>query len=112
MISLHNVTVSRGGKKLFENFNFTIKAGEHWAIQGNNGSGKTKLLELIAGLLHPSSGKVDYGFISTNDWQERYALRQRFIQYIPAHALQRFLGGYHDLFYQQRYYSMGDTPLP
>jgi molybdate transport system ATP-binding protein len=112
MIDLHNITVSRSGKKLFENFNFSIKPGEHWVIQGNNGSGKTMLLELIAGLLHPSSGCVNYDFIPGGDWQVRYDLRQRLIRYIPAHALQIFLSGYQGLFYQQRYYSIGDTTIP
>jgi molybdate transport system ATP-binding protein len=112
MIDLYNITVSRSGKKLFENFNFSIKPGEHWVIQGDNGSGKTMLLELIAGLLHPSSGGVNYDFIPGDDWQERYDLRERLIRYVPAHALQTFLGGYQGLFYQQRYYSMGDTTIP
>jgi molybdate transport system ATP-binding protein len=112
MIDLHNITVSRSGKKLFENLNFSIKPGEHWVIQGNNGSGKTMLLELIAGLLPPSSGGIKYDFIPGHDWQERYDLRQRLIRYIPAHALQIFLSGYQGLFYQQRYYSMGDTTIP
>jgi molybdate transport system ATP-binding protein len=112
MIELHNITISRSGKKLFENFNLEIKPHQHWLIQGANGSGKTTLLELIAGVLHPQAGTVRYDFIQGDDWHERYLQRQEKIRYIAAHALQTFLSGYHGLFYQQRYYSIGDTHIP
>lgn len=112
MISLHNITFSRSGKKLFEDLSLEIKPGEHWIIQGENGSGKTTLLELIAGVLHPQAGNVTYDFIEGDDWHERYLQRQQKLRYIGAHALQTFLSGYHGLFYQQRYYSIGDTQIP
>lgn len=35
-----------------------IGAGEHWVLYGPNGSGKTKLLEIITGYLYPSMGSV------------------------------------------------------
>ena len=112
MIDLHNITVSRSGRKLFENLNFKIAPGENWVIHGANGSGKTTLLEIIAGAIHPLSGEVKYSFIQGDDWEERFHERQEKIHYIPAHAIQTFLNGYQGLFYQQRYYSMGDTHLP
>ena len=112
MIELHNVTISRFGRKLFERFNLTIHPNEHWVIQGANGSGKTTLLEILLGNIHPSEGEIKYSFVHGNDWQERYNSRQQNIHYIPAHALQVFLSGYQGLFYQQRYYSMGDTNIP
>jgi molybdate transport system ATP-binding protein len=34
------------------------------------------------------------------------------ITYIPAHAMHNFLGGYTDLYYQQRYYTIGDERIP
>jgi molybdate transport system ATP-binding protein len=112
MIELHNVTVSRFGRKLFDQFSLTIQSNEHWVIQGANGSGKTALLDVIAGSLLPSTGEIKYSFVHADDWQERYNARQQNIHYIPAHALQVFLSGYQGLFYQQRYYSIGDTNVP
>ena len=112
MIELANIIVQRGLKILFSDFNFKINAGENWVIRGRNGSGKTTLLHLIAGVLHPTSGKISYDFIQTSSWDAWYQLRMEKLHLIPAHSLQTFLSGYVGLFYQQRYYSIGDTELP
>ena len=37
---------------------FTIRRGEKVAVIGRNGSGKTTLLRLLAGIIHPSSGRL------------------------------------------------------
>lgn len=49
LIDLRNVRVCYGGVAVFENLNWTVREGEHWAIYGPNGSGKTTLLRLIVG---------------------------------------------------------------
>ncbi len=112
MIQLKDITILRGNRRLFNNFNFEIQPGEHWVVQGANGSGKTSLLQLIAGLLHPTSGHVHYSFIKGTDWETLYRQRQEKLRFIPTESLQTFLNGYEGLFYQQRYYSMNDTELP
>ena len=112
MIHLSDVTVSRMGKMLFDNFNLQITPGEHWVIQGNNGSGKTLLLQLIAGVVHPQYGHVAHSFIHGDDWDSLYQQRQEKIHFIPTQWLQAYLGGFNGLFYQQRYYSMDDTAFP
>jgi molybdate transport system ATP-binding protein len=112
MIYLKNISVTKAGKKLFENFSFAIKPGEHWVIQGRNGAGKTLLLQLIAGAVHPQSGEVRHTFIAGHDWDSLYRQRQETIHFIPTHWLQVFLTGFEGLFYQQRYYNIDDTALP
>ena len=44
------------GKKILDSINWTVQAGEHWAILGPNGSGKTTLLKLASGYLWPNAG--------------------------------------------------------
>lgn len=109
MIRLKNITIRKGGLTLFERFSLDIKSGENFVIGGRNGSGKTILLELIAGHHTPVEGNIEYDFISADDWQERHSLIREYIHFIPTHALQVFLTGFHELFYQQRYYSVGST---
>lgn len=62
-------------KKLFNEFNLTIKKNEKIAIIGKSGSGKTTLLNLIIGFLKPMSGKVylNNKILSSKDvfdWQQ------------------------------------------
>lgn len=111
MIQIHNAVVIKSGQELFTNFNWTIQSNEHWVISGANGSGKTILLEMLAGMHHTSRGCVEYSFIHGTDWDERFAQRKKYIHYISAHAIQSLIHQ-DDLFYQQRYYSMGDERTP
>lgn len=48
----------RGGREVFSGLDFAIEAGEALAVTGANGSGKTSLLRLIAGLLIPTGGTI------------------------------------------------------
>lgn len=48
-------------KILFSGLHFEVKRGEHIAIMGDNGSGKTTILKIITGLLDSDSGYVQLG---------------------------------------------------
>ncbi|MBR0824663.1 heme ABC exporter ATP-binding protein CcmA [Bradyrhizobium manausense] len=48
----------RGGREVFAGLDFHAVAGEALAVVGRNGSGKTSLLRLIAGLLVPAGGSI------------------------------------------------------
>ncbi|MBW7965596.1 heme ABC exporter ATP-binding protein CcmA [Bradyrhizobium sp. BR 10261] len=52
------VTCVRGGREVFSGLDFEAVAGEAMAVVGRNGSGKTSLLRLIAGLLIPAGGRI------------------------------------------------------
>lgn len=58
MIILNNICKEFADKKLFENLNLTIYDGEKIGIVGNNGTGKTTLLNIIAKELLPGTGTV------------------------------------------------------
>src|SRR5581483_10935675 len=48
----------RGGREVFAGLSFEAPAGAALAVTGANGSGKTSLLRLIAGLLIPAEGSI------------------------------------------------------
>ena len=52
------LTCVRGGREVFSALTFEAAAGELLAVTGRNGSGKTSLLRLIAGLLTPAEGSL------------------------------------------------------
>lgn len=59
MIDLKNVSFSYPNSRLLlQNVSFSIKEGEIVALVGHSGCGKTTILNLIAGILLPSSGTV------------------------------------------------------
>lgn len=56
----HDIDKSFGGLKALSKFSFEVKAGEILGLIGPNGSGKTTLFNLISGLFHPDSGKIEF----------------------------------------------------
>ena len=57
-LSGHGVACVRGGRQVFAGLDFSAVSGEAVAVVGRNGSGKTSLLRLIAGLLIPAGGTI------------------------------------------------------
>ena len=57
MLSLRNICKKLGNFALTD-INIDIQEGEYFVLLGRSGSGKTQLLELIAGLSIPDSGEV------------------------------------------------------
>jgi heme exporter protein A len=52
------VSCVRGGREVFSGLDFEAASGQAVAVVGPNGSGKTSLLRLIAGLLAPFGGSI------------------------------------------------------
>ena len=61
VLSLQDVKKSFGSLLLFEHLNFEIKRGEHVALIGNNGTGKTTILKIINQILPCDEGNVKIG---------------------------------------------------
>jgi peptide/nickel transport system ATP-binding protein len=54
----HGLSLTRGGKRLFSNLDIEIAAGEVLALNGDSGTGKTSLGDVLLGLLPATSGRV------------------------------------------------------
>jgi ABC-type branched-subunit amino acid transport system ATPase component len=58
VLSVRSVTMAFGGVVAVSNASFEVFPGETVAILGQNGSGKTTLINVISGVLKPTSGEV------------------------------------------------------
>lgn len=61
VLSVQNLSKAFGERTLFENISFELKRGEHVAIIGDNGTGKTTLLKILNELLPADSGSFTLG---------------------------------------------------
>lgn len=57
-LEIRDLECVRREEAVFEHLSFTVAAGTVLQILGTNGSGKTSLLRLLAGLAQPSTGEI------------------------------------------------------
>ena len=81
-IFVRDVTFTYPNKNapVLEHVNLTIRHGQTVGIVGTTGAGKTTLVDLILGLLHPDSGSICYG---EQDIQLDYTAWLKHLGYIP-----------------------------
>jgi len=61
VLTIDNLSKSFGSNTLFTGLSFDIKRGEHIALIGDNGTGKTTILKIINDLLVADNGRIDLG---------------------------------------------------
>jgi len=61
VIHIEGLSKSFGSRQLFSDIDMDIKRGEHVAVIGDNGAGKTTILKIINGLLDADAGTITLG---------------------------------------------------
>lgn len=82
-IELDNVSFSYDHTPVIENLTFTVRKGEYLGIIGPNGGGKTTLIKVILGLLHPTEGTIKLFGKERHHFTEKYR-----IGYVPQRVTQ------------------------
>lgn len=71
LVAAHSVGMRYGTTRVLHDVDLVIAAGSHLALTGRSGSGKTTLLLVLAGLLPPSEGQVDWAGLSPDPTERR-----------------------------------------
>jgi phospholipid/cholesterol/gamma-HCH transport system ATP-binding protein len=89
LVSVQNLSFYRGNKKIFDDISLEFERGKVTAIMGPSGTGKTTLLKLIGGQLHPKQGSVivDGNNVHRLRRSELYNLRKRIGMLFQSGAL-------------------------
>ena len=82
LLSLNSVTLNYGGRPLLDKVELQIERGDRICLLGVNGTGKSSLLRILAGELHPDAGEVA---------RSRGLRVTRLPQQVPAHLQGRVL---------------------
>ncbi|MBK7695993.1 MAG: ABC-F family ATP-binding cassette domain-containing protein [Saprospiraceae bacterium] len=92
-LTLENISLSYGEKVLFENLNLKVNQGEKIAIVARNGSGKSSLLRIVAGIDSPEGESSSYWI--NKDIQVAYLTQDP--EFSPGHnILETILEGHDD----------------
>ena len=59
VLDLQAVTIRRGTTTILDRVSWTVREGERWVVLGRNGAGKTTMLQVASGRMHPTSGTAD-----------------------------------------------------
>jgi phospholipid/cholesterol/gamma-HCH transport system ATP-binding protein len=89
LVTVHNLTFSRGEKKIFDDISLEFERGKVTAIMGPSGTGKTTLLKLIGGQLFPDRGSIMVSGRNIHHLKhdDLYALRKRMGMLFQSGAL-------------------------
>jgi len=80
MLEVKSIYLNRNKKQILSNFSLTLKKKNMILLLGDNGVGKSSLLDTIAGLIKPQSGEI---FIEGKPLKEIESKKKKLFTYIP-----------------------------
>ncbi len=72
LLEARDLSIIRGDRLLFRQVGFALNPGELLLVEGANGSGKTSLLRVLAGLMDADSGMVCWNGADTRRARQQY----------------------------------------
>jgi heme exporter protein A len=84
MLEVRDLACERGDVRLFSGLEFSLGEGGLLLVQGPNGSGKTSLLRLVAGLSRPAAGSIRWRGEPISQLREAYARELLFVGHANA----------------------------
>ncbi len=94
MLTVNNVSLQYGDRKLFEDVNIKFTLGNCYGLIGANGAGKSTFLKILSGDIEPQTGNVSLG-----PNERLTVLKQNHFEYEEFEVLQLVIMG-HERLYQ------------
>lgn len=79
MLTCNKLTLIKNNKTIFHDLGFALGTGSVLVITGGNGSGKTSLLKIIAGIIKPQAGEILWGDFAVEQIREDFYGDMQFI---------------------------------
>ena len=76
ILNVEHVSHGFGGRQIFEDVSFRLLKGEHVALVGANGEGKSTFLSIITGQMTPDEGKVEWARRVKAGYLDQHAVLQ------------------------------------
>lgn len=109
LISFKDVSIRHFNTLVFEGLNFNLEKGQHWALIGKSGSGKSTFLDFIMGKASMARGEANYPYfdqyIQEHHQDDPLFNRYKLITQVSARHEFRNLSNTADFYYQQRFNS-------
>ena len=86
IISLENISLSFGNRKILDNVSFKINQGQILGMLGPNGVGKSTIFNLITGLLKPDYGKIKFNGVDVVNYPIYLRTTKFKIGYVPQYG--------------------------
>ncbi len=108
-VELVDLTYTIKDEIIFDSLSLSVDEGETFVITGRSGSGKSKLIELIAGVLDPTSGEVLWNDVLIHSCPilARERLEQRTSMVFQQHALITYLPLFENIALPLRHHRIG-----
>ena len=86
LVSLKNISLSFGNRKILDNVNFNINRGEILGMLGPNGVGKSTIFNLITGLIKPNYGSIFFDTVNATNYPIYERTKKFKVGYVPQHG--------------------------
>ena len=107
MLEVTNLTAIRDERVLFESLSFQLKSGELVQVEGRNGTGKTTLLRIIAGLGDRDEGSIYWNGESIQSNRDAYHQNLLFLGHQTG--VKRELSAFENLRFYQSIHNVNAT---
>jgi heme exporter protein A len=119
LLNIHNLDIQRGYMPVCRDLQLQLDSGDMLRVSGANGSGKSSLLAVCAGLLSPQAGSILFNAYNIREHPQDYAFQREFLGHrlaikhslTVAEHLQYLLqnSGSYDLIKQLNLFALLDT---